>query len=214
MARSEPGPSSAAPRPQRGKARIVLTVPLLLVKAPNPSLGSFRAPRLQEAPVRSLMYPFPQPTCRHVFTKHLLCARQYDSKGRLVGEAHTCCVLGCAQGQAGPRAPGQEGDQGGLPGGGEGLRPKSWVAIQKQDFILVQLFNKHLLWSGQWARSWRQRDAFRFTIQQGGRRVMRSAVGCGRGCGTPGSMGWGQEADGGTHGQHGEGMGWQVMSRV
>lgn len=80
-------------------------------------------PRLQEAPVRSLMYPFPQPTCRHVFTKHLLCARQYDSKGRLVGEAHMCCVLGCAQGQAGPRAPGQEGDQGGLPGGGEGLRP-------------------------------------------------------------------------------------------
>lgn len=43
---------------------------------------------------------------------------------------------------------------------------------------------------------------------------MRSAVGCGRGCGTPGSMGWGQEADGGTHGQHGEGMGWQVMSLV
>lgn len=28
----------------------MLTVPLLLVKAPNPSLGSFRAPRLQEAP--------------------------------------------------------------------------------------------------------------------------------------------------------------------
>lgn len=91
MARSEPGPSSAAPRPQRGKARIVLTVPLLLVKAPNPSLGSFRAPRLQEAPVRSLMYPFPQPTCRHVFTKHLLCARQYDSKGRLM-RWHGCAA--------------------------------------------------------------------------------------------------------------------------
>lgn len=107
-----------------------------------------------------------------------------------------CCVLGCAQGQAGPRAPGQEGDQGGLPGGGEGLRPKSWAAIQKQDFILVQLFNKHLLWSGQWARSWRQRDAFRFTIQQGGRQVMRSAVGCGRAVGPQEVWGGGRRLTG------------------